>query len=354
MLFMDNLKSGRLLACQILFAILLFLPVSGYAQVLDLYEAVNSAVSNYPLLQQRRSEILVARAHVSTVNGNQLPSLVLQDQINAGTNNGLQGSYLTFGMIPSTPGTNNSPLQNNSPNPNNVALSFLQWEFYNFGYYNAQKKQAMAQVAVNEATLGSDRYLLTMNMVSLYLDWLKKYRLLYIQEENVQRAQVILTAIRATVLSGLKPGVDSSTASAGYADARIAYLQTLDEYNADRIALASYTGANADKIFPDTSIISKALLQYSVPPSDSVPATHPLLNVYEKQYEQTIADNEAAARKFLPKLALQGAAWQRNSGVSYTGTYPESIADGMPYCKYNYQRAGTLSRQSRLPCRMKL
>ncbi len=346
LLFLMNKNiSRRFNALQRLMLIICCVPIIGNAQTLNLYDAVNKAVTNYPLLRQRQSEISAGRAHVNTVNGSRLPSLLLMDQINIGTNNSLQGSYLTFGMIPSTPGTNNSPIQNNSLNPNNEAVSFLQWEFYNFGYYRAQQREARAQLAVNEANFSSDKYLVTENIISLYLDWLKKFRLLQIQNENLQRARVILTAIRATVNSGLKPGVDSSTASAAFSDARIAYLQALDEYNYDKITILSYTGLNTNNLMPDSSFITAALLQgpAQVVPADSVPAVHPLLNVYEKQYEQQIADNNTISKKYLPKLGLDGVTWLRNSGISYSGVYPQSIADGLPYSKYNYLFGVTLS-----------
>ncbi len=212
-------------------------------------------------------------------------------------------------------------------------------------YYNAQRRQAGAQLAVNEANLSSDKYLLTESMISVYLDWLKKYRLLQIQEENMQRAQVILTSIRATVLSGLKPGVDSSTASAVYADARMAYLQALDDYNYDRITLQSYTGINAGEIVPDTSFIGAAMPQLLVlgQPKTNVATGHPLLNVYEKQYEEQLAGNDAIARRYLPRAGVIGAAWERSSGVSYAGAYPDNITDGLPYSKFNYLLGVTLT-----------
>lgn len=306
------------------------------AQTLSMYDAVNKTLINYPQLQQRQAEVAAGKAHLTTINGNRYPSLTLQDQLTMGTANALQGSYFPMGIVPSTSGSNT--VVQNSPNAGNIAISYLQWEFYNFGYYNAQQRLASAQLAVNEANLGSDKYLLTENIISLYLDWLKKYRLLQIQDENVQRAQVILTAIRATVLSGLKPGVDSSTAHAAYSDARIAYLQAQDEYNYDKINLQTYTGVNAGDITPDTSFIATALLKSPamVQPTDSVPADHPLLNVYQKQYEQQLADNKTISSKYLPKLGLNGAAWARNSGISDNGVYPQSLGDGLPYSKYNY------------------
>jgi outer membrane protein, adhesin transport system len=313
------------------------------AQTVNLYDAVNNAVINYPLLQQRQAEVAAGRAHITTVNGNRLPSLVLQDQGTKGSDNSLQGAYFSLGMVPSTPGSYTTV--HNNPNTGNVALSFLKWEFYTFGYYNAQQKEAKSQLAVSEANLAGDKYLLSENIISLYLDWLKKYRLLQIQNENMQRAQVVLSAIRATVLSGLKPGVDSSTASAVYSDARINYLQALDNYNYDKIALGTYTSINIDNAMPDTSIISPALLQNTaaVPLSENVSPEHPLVEIYQKQYEQQLANSNTISKKYLPRLGLDGAAWVRNSGISPTGVYPESLADGMPYSRSNYLFGLTLT-----------
>ena len=340
---MDNKLYWRTSVCRIL-VLALFIPAVGDAQTLNLYDAVNKAVANYPLLQQRQAEVAAGKAHVTTVNGNRLPSLLLQDQLNMGTNNALQGPYFSLGVVPSTSGGNSANPIRNNPTAGNIAISFLQWQFYNFGYYRAQQQNAKAQLAVNEANLGGDKYLLTENVVSLYLDWLKKYRLLQIQNDNMQRAQVILSAIRANVLSGLKPGVDSSTAHAAYSDARISYLQAMDEYNYDKIALSTYTGA-PNEIMPDTTLISSALLQgpAQIQQGDSVPVSQPLLNIYQKQYEQQLADNKTVSRKYLPRFGLDGATWVRNSGISYAGAYPGSLSDGIPYSKYNYLLGVTLS-----------
>jgi len=174
-----------------LYVFILFLsPFSGYAQTLSLFDAIAMSTANYPLLQQRRAEVAAGSAHVIATNSRRLPNLTLQDQFDFGTNNALQGTYLTYGMVPSASGTTNSSVQNNRLNPNNVLLSYLQWNVYNFGYYNALMEEARARLAINEANLGNDQYLLTENIISLYLDWLKKYRLLQIQNENVTRAGV--------------------------------------------------------------------------------------------------------------------------------------------------------------------
>ena len=315
----------------------------GSAQVVSLYDAVARATANYPLLQQRRAEIAAARAHVNTVNGSRLPSLLLHEQLGLGSDNPLQGAYFSLGTIPSTPG--GYAAVHNNPNPDNTAIAYLKWDFYTFGYYNAQQKEAKSALAVNEASLVSDRYMLTENMVALYLDWLKTYRLLQIETQNVDRARVILTAIRANVQSGLKPGVDSSTASASFSVARIAYLQALDNFNTGRIAIAAYTGISGNNIVPDTVILSPSALPAGVPvnTADSVPTSHPLLIVYQKQYEQQLSTGQTISRKYLPRLGFDAAAWVRNSGISYAGVYPADLSAGMPYNRSNYLFGLTLS-----------
>ncbi len=323
-------------ACYRWFVLACCLPMSAGAQTLTLYDAVSKVIVNYPQIKQRQAEVAAGRAHITTVNGNKLPTLILMDQATLGTDNSMQGAYFSMGMVPSTPG-NNLVVQN-SPNMGNTAISFLKWDFLTFGYYNAQRQYANTQLAINEANLNSDKYLLTQNTVTLYLDWLKKYRLLRIQGENVSRAGVILSAIRATVLSGLKPGVDSSTASAAYSDARITYLKALDDYNYDRITLNTYTGIAGENIIPDTAIVSTDLLDGTIrmPLSDSVPSDHPLLDVYQKQYELQLANMNTISKKYLPHLGVDGATWMRSSGISPTGVYPANLDVGMPNTRYNY------------------
>jgi outer membrane protein, adhesin transport system len=317
------------------FSILIFPSVSP-AQQLSLYSAVQTSLDHYPLIRERRAQVAQQQAHVHTVNGYKLPSLLLHDELVAGTDNSLPGSYLSLGIVPSASG-GVAPKENTHTAAGNIAVSLLQWQFYNFGYYRAREEEAKAQLASGQAYLNSDRYALAGAIVSLYLDWLKKYRLLQVQLENVTRNATILTAIRATVNSGLKPGVDSATASAQYADARLSYLQALDDYTADKIALSAYTGQDTTALTPDTSIaldkLADAINEYESP--DSVATTHPLLNVFQREYQQQLATQKADSKQFLPKVGLIGAAWTRNSGISPQNVYTP-LADGMPNYRYNY------------------
>src|SRR5271156_2460141 len=131
---MNKIICRRIIASMRIF-IICCSPFICTAQTLSLYDAVNSAVINYPQIQQRQSEVLAGRAHVNTVKGNHLPSLLLQDQLDLGTANALEGSYFPLGIVPSTSGNSPASASAYSPNPGNIAISYLQWDFYNFGYY---------------------------------------------------------------------------------------------------------------------------------------------------------------------------------------------------------------------------
>ncbi len=319
----------------VLFAIYLCLPITAKTQTLNLYDAVINTITNYPLLKQRVAEIKTAKAHEQTIAGNRLPSLILQNQLDMGTVNSLPGSYFPLGIIPSVSG-GNSVTNKSQMNVGDIAISFLQWEFYNFGYVNAQQNEAIANTELYKAILEKDTYLLTLNVVAQYLDWQKKYNLLHIEINNLSRAKLIYSSIKANVLSGLKPGVDTSTAKAAYSGARLSYLKALDDYNTAKISLFSYTGIKNDLLLPDTNSINKLLLNELVTfkQEDSISLSHPLLNVYLKKVDMEFANNKVLSKKYLPHFAFTGAAFLRGTGISPTGNYSTDM--NMPYNRYNY------------------
>jgi adhesin transport system outer membrane protein len=323
-------------AMYVLLHMLLVTPVALRAQVLPLNDAISQAIGHYPLLRQRQAQVEAGKAHIQSVNDNRLPALNLQEQWTLGTNNSLDGAYFGMGVVPSTTGgvenTNSGQV-----NSGNIATAYLQWNVYNFGYYNALEQVAKSQLATTQASLEREKYLLTTQVISLYLDALKKYRLLRVEAENEQRSATILAAIRATAAGGLRPGVDSVTAGAAYSEARLTYLQALDDFSRDKIALAIYTGLDTARIQPDTTVAEKmmSLAGALKIASDSVPLSHPLLDVYQKQYETAVAENRSISRQYLPKVGLEAAGWTRSSSIDAAGDYG-GTGEGWGYQRYNY------------------
>lgn len=325
-------RCGRL----VLMSLCAFVVFAANGQTLSLYDAVNKTIENYPEIKRQEQELKASQAHVTTVAGNMLPSLRLMDEVNVASANSLPGSYLPLSVIPSTSGAVRAE-NNGQAASGNIAMSLLEWELYNFGYKQAEKSAANAQMQVSKANLSANKYILSEQVIALYLDWLKKFRLLQIERENLDRVSVAFNIIRATVISGLKPGVDSSTASAQYAQSRIAYLQAYTDYKNEQITLATYTGLDTAAVKPDTAAVSLMLKAYPQAwnISDSVTDAHPVLNVYEKQYEEQLARNKATDRKYMPKLSLESAAWARGSSINNVDQYAD-LQQGFGYSRYNY------------------
>ncbi len=307
------------------------------AQTIGLNDLVAHTLANYPFIHQQEAAHNAGLAHEKTIRGNAFPSLIVQAQTDLGTVNAIQGAYFPMGVVPSLSGGNNNGSKS-TLNQGNVAITAFEWEAYKFGYQRALQNYSIAQSQALNANLESCKYLVTQFVVELYLDWLKKYCLLKIKNEDVTRAEVLLTSIRAHVRSGLKPGADSSTARAVYSGAKIALLQAKDDFTRDQIQLASISGMQLDNALPDTNVISPIVLSHlnSLAVIGNTSVSHPLLAIYQKQYEVQLAENKALPKKYLPSLNLMGAYWLRNSGISQTGDFTNGAGFILPNNNYNY------------------
>lgn len=320
--------------CIVLGVLLFCGRLSSTAQRLTLYDAVAGTLEHYPAIKQGQMQVKAGKAHLQTVKDYSLPSLILHDQVDVGSANSMVGSYFPLGIIPSTSGAITNANRSTTAT-GNVAASVMQWDLYNFGYINAQKQEARAAVATSEARLNGTEYLLTEQVVALYIDFVRKYQLLKVQEQNINRAATLLGSIRAHVLSGLRPGVDSSVAHAEYASARISYLQTRAGYMGDKSKLAWYTGRDTADVQPDTTMLSKLDYASQLSGPDSVSEAQPILQTYQQEYEQQLAANRTYTKRNAPKISLLGAAWMRGSSINNTNVYSDA-ATGLAYSRYNY------------------
>ena len=320
-------------------AILTFAPsVGAFAQLqtVNLYDLARRADEYYPLLRQRQAEVSYSKAHERTAGLSMLPNLALQEQPDYGTVNSVGGAYFPLGLIPSVSG-GNSESGKYVANAGNIAIANLNWELYDFGYLRAMSDAASAESAVSSSQYVADKYNLRQSVVLLYIDWLRKYRLLQIRRDDAGRDSIVLLLIRANVLSGLRPGADSSTALATYSGARIAYLRSLNDFNLIRDQIEGMTGAPMANTEPDTLVAGLDVLQRisATTQVDSVNTNYPPTAVFVAKYAAQAANAKADEKQWLPKLQMNAAYWMRNTGVSSTGQFSDGGLT-MPYSAYNY------------------
>src|ERR1035438_3452422 len=85
------------------FFILLVIPASGQDKKdYTLADFVDSARRHLPILLQKMALVNSARAGITDARHTYLPTAILGDQLSLGTDNSIPGSYLSFGLIPSS------------------------------------------------------------------------------------------------------------------------------------------------------------------------------------------------------------------------------------------------------------
>ncbi|MBZ5858362.1 TolC family protein [Flavihumibacter profundi] len=302
---------------------------------LSLNKAVSLALSNYPSILSKKATLNAAKATLAETKKSWLPNLKVSDQLDAGSNNNLNGAYFPMSIVPSNSGGRR--LDNNSTMAiGNIATAYGDWEVYNFGLYGARNREADAALRIQEYNLGAEEYNIESAVIGNYLDLVKFQRLAGIQLKNIERTQIILDAIKAFVKSGLKPAVDSSVAAAELSKARLTYLDLVNTVQLLKIQLATFTGLDSAQVRADTAlnILQKINLSESNY-LDSGYFQHPLLKYQYAIYEDNLAQQNLIKKTNLPKISIMAAGWMRGSSISPSDEY-KNLSSGFSYTRYNY------------------
>jgi outer membrane protein TolC len=309
--------------------------VPGSFAQLPLQQAITLTLQHYPTLKVKKSLSEAAGAHTTDVKHQWWPSMKVLDEVNAGTDNGIYGSYFPMSTIPSTSGgireDNRSEIMSG-----NIALAQMQWEVYNFGAYRSKREEALQQQKVYGADADITANDLTVSVIQDYIRMLQYYALMRIQADNIARTKSVQQAVTVIVLHGLKPGVDSSIAAAELSKARLNYLDMQNGYNQVRMHLGILTGLDSTAIQPDT-LYNKGLLQLLESASDTVAVQpeHPALQYYNALFNQQKKHEDVIRKDALPKVSLMAAGWMRGSSTQYNDI-SKPFLSGIGYSRYNY------------------
>lgn len=305
--------------------------------VLPLNQAVDLAIHNYPSIKAREAQVRSGMAAVTETKDRRLPSLNLFEQVDAGTSNNLGAAYFSGGIVPSISGVSARPENSGTVNTGNIGAAYLQWQATNFGGYKAGIQEAYSRLRVDTMDLERERFFITSMVLQSYLDLIRNYELSLIQLENLRRADTIRLAIRNYVISGLRPGVDSSLAEAEYSKAKLNYLDVYNTFRQSKVQLSMLTALDTSAIGPDTG--NDTLLLGSLGPEvrkDSSLNGHPFLNYFHSIYENSQAREQLIRKAYMPKLYVLAAGWVKGSSIRPDGTIDKDLGSGLGYSRYNY------------------
>ena len=309
----------------------------------SLADFVDSAQRHLPLLLQKKSLADAARAGITDARHAFLPNSYLGDELTVGTDNSIPGSYISFGIIPSSSsGVRPSNIYQSALG--NIGFFYNQYELYDFGLKKATVRNAQALANLSQADLDRETYLIKWQVAKLYLDILKSQFQLSIDKENVHRYDTIYMVIEAVTRSGIKPGADSALAMAELSRTRITYNQTLGQVRQLQQQLSYLTGIPAGAITIDTSRTGDygSLLNSTGIKPDSSLTGNPLIGYFDKERALYVQREQLVRKSYLPRVLLNGVGWARGSSIDYTDQYKPSAGSGLAYQRFNYMAALTV------------
>jgi outer membrane protein TolC len=322
---------------RICFLFVLVLSGVVQGQILPLNKAISLTLENYPSIRAREAQVRSGMASVVESRDRRLPSLNLFEQVDAGTSNNLGAAYFSGGIVPSISGVSARPENIGTVSTGNIATAYLQWQATNFGGYKAGIQEAYSRLKVDSMDLTRERFYLSGIVLQSYLDLIKSYELSLIQLENLRRADTIRLAIRNYVISGMRPGVDSSLAEAEYSKAQLNYLDIYNAYRQSKVKLSLLTGLDTTVISPELSNDSLLLGALTSPAyQDSVRGRHPFLDYFHSIYENSQAREQLIRKSYMPKLYVLAAGWMKGSSIQPNGTIDKGLGSGLGYSRYNY------------------
>jgi outer membrane protein TolC len=211
----------------------------------------------------------------------------------------------------------------------------VDWRVFNFGKVNANVKAVQAEIGRSQADYENELFQHQVRIIDAYLVLLINQKLVEAQRQNLERALVFKQVTDAAVGSGMRPGVDSSLASAEFAKARLLLLESRRAEKIQRLRLSELSGNLQDSIEVDTMRFYSQLPSVNNLQSDFL--KNPSLLFSQAQIDASYARSSAIRKSYLPSVSLTAAGWGRGAGVSNKNDiYRTDLASGLNYQVFNY------------------
>src|SRR5262252_6428938 len=243
------------------------------ATPLNIGQAVDSALRNYPAVAVSQEQVNAAAAGIDLARTAYLPRVDTLAQVNRATRNNIFGLYFPTGVIPSISGpvlgTNNFGTVWGS-----AVGTLVTWEPFDFGLRGAGVSAATAAKTRSDAALKRTQFDVSTAAADAYLTLAAAQETVRAAQAGVDRAEVLVRSVRALVDAQLRPGADSSRAEAELAAARTQVARAEQATEVARALLAQFVGVDPAQI----TLAAPKLLQ--LPPSLTAPqfnrATNPI------------------------------------------------------------------------------
>jgi len=290
---------------------------------LDLDAAIAYAASHHPTTHADAANVRAAEEAVDIERAKYTPDLELFAQIDRATTNVVPGAYFAVPSLPVVAGTPGRTFD--SGHFASEVGATASWDALGYRTWDALIDEAQAEVRLARDSATASVLDIEYLAADKFIAAAERDQAVIAAKAGVDRAQVFLTIVQATVGSDLRAGADLSRAKAELAFARTALARA---ETAREVALAELREALGA---PQAPFALQLAGLAGAPPTalSSRTATDPHIVAAEDRVHVADAERRAIATGTQPKLALVGALFARGSdelagGAGAHGLVPDA------------------------------
>ena len=323
------------------FALAMFCIVSGnlWAQTVTLPNALERSIQNFEKIKAKEAIVNASKENTIYQKSQYLPDFTLMAQQSYGTINAQNGPMYSYGGLGSA--ATSMPLQDQNWNAafGSLYLANVNWNLFTFGKIKTQVAIAKADENVAQKDLEQIKFQHQVKVGAAYLNLLAAQRIKFVQDKNLERAQVVETTTKSRAESGLIPEVDYSLARAEVANAKSAVIKAYDMELDHSKSLAVMLGEEYQVYKLDSVFTTKTPEILSEPVAET--SKHPILEWRRSDILKSEQQEKLQTVLALPNISAFGVMQGRGSGFDWNyvqdnTAYSKSYADGIGIDRSNY------------------
>ncbi|WP_316840798.1 TolC family protein [Pedobacter gandavensis] len=341
-------------------ALLCGLSTLSYAQTLQLPDALQRSIQNYEKIKAKEALVRAAQESTNYQKSQYLPDFTLLAQQSYGTINAQNGPMYGYGGLGSAATSMPLAEQNWNAAFGSLYLANINWNLFTFGRIKNQVQLSRVEEQQAARDLEQEKFQHQVKVGAAYFNLFASQRIKYVQEKNLERAQVFMTTTLSRVASGLIPGVDASLAKAEVSNAQSARIKAYDmelEYSKTLAVLLGeeYQSFILDSVFTAKTPQLTGSQGFNLLDSAGKPANqsinlinHPLLLWQKSKVAGSVQTEKIQRSQTLPSLSAFGVVQGRGSGfasnyVQDNSAYSKSYQKGVGIDRGNYLAGFTMS-----------
>jgi outer membrane protein len=284
--------------------------------LMTISQAVDRASHNFPSIQASAEQINIAIAGIRIARTSYLPSVDALGQVNRATRNNVFGLLLPQTVIPNISGP---VLGTNSGSTvwGSAAGVLVSWEPFDFGRRHAQVQSAEATRTRAELAAKRTQLDVATTTAAAFMTLLASEQMVRSAQAAVDRAEVLVKFVRASVTAQLRPGADLSRADTELDAAETQLIQSRQSVDVARTTVAEYTGVDVKSAEAAPGTLLQLPSALTAGPSDI--ASHPAAREQNAVIEESEARLRILERTYRPTFKLQIGASARGTGALIDG-----------------------------------